>query len=50
MCHRGEDVNNKCVLCKNTYNGLKHVVNECEELKREREIVLNELNKIYLYF
>ena len=49
MCHRGffrEDINKKCVLCKDADNGLKHVVNECDELKREREIVLNELNRI----
>ena len=31
---------------KNVDNGIKHVVNECENLKGEREIVLNELNKI----
>ena len=49
MCHRGffrEDINKKCILCKDADNGLKHVVNECDELKREREIVLNELNRI----
>ena len=31
---------------KNADNRIKHVVNECENLKGEREILLNELNRI----
>jgi len=49
MCHRGsfiEDINKKCILCKDADNGIKNVANECKELKREREIVLIELNHI----
>jgi hypothetical protein len=49
MCHRGtfrEDINEKCVLCKNADNGIKHVINECEKLKTERNILLGELNEI----
>jgi len=49
MSYRGtfrEDINKKCILCKDADNGIKHVVNECEKLKREREIVLIELNHI----
>ena len=49
MCHRGsfrEDINEKCILCKIADNGIKHVVNEYEKLKKEREKVLKDLNKI----
>ena len=49
MCHRvsfREDINKKCILCKNADNGIKHVINECEKLKTERNILLGELNKI----
>jgi len=49
MCHRGsfrEDINEKCILCKNVDNGIKHVINECEKLKTERNILLSELNEI----
>ena len=49
MCHRRsfrEDINIKCILCKNADNGIKHVINECEKLKTERNILLDELNEI----
>ena len=49
MCHRGsfsEDINEKCILYKNADNGNKHVINECEKLKIERNILLGELNEI----
>ena len=49
MCHRGsfrEDISEKCILCKNADNGIKHVINECEKLKIERNILLGELNEI----
>ena len=31
---------------KIAYNGIKHVINECEKLKTERNILLGELNEI----
>ena len=46
MCHRGcfrEDIFEKCVLCKKENNGIKHVVNECIELKDLRDKLKNEL-------
>ena len=49
MCHRGsfrEDINKKCILCKDADNGIKHVVNECENLREERNELLTELNEI----
>ena len=49
MCHRGsfrEDINEKYILYKNADNGIKHVINECEKLKTERNILLSELNEI----
>ena len=49
MCHRGSfrnDINKKCVLCKDADNGLKHVVNECAKLKNERKQLLKDLNNI----
>ena len=42
MCHRGsfrEDIQ-KCILCKDANNGIKHVVNECKCLKEERKVLL----------
>jgi len=49
MCHRGsfrEDINEKCILYKNADNGIKHVINECEKLITERNILISELNEI----
>ena len=49
MCHRGsfrEDINKKCILCKNANNGIKHVINECECLKEERKELLYKLQII----
>ena len=49
MCHRGsfrEDINKKCILCKNANNGIKHVINECECLKEERKELLYKLQRI----
>ena len=49
MCHRGsfrEDINEKCILCKDADNGIKHVINECENLREERNELLTELNEI----
>ena len=45
MYHRvsfREDINKKCILYKNADIGIKHAVNECENLKGEREILLYE--------
>ena len=41
-----EDINKKSLLFKKTDNGFKHVLNECEELKGESEVVLDELYRI----
>ena len=49
MCHRGafrEDINEKYILCKKTDNGIKHVINKCEKLKSERNILLGGFNEI----
>ena len=36
----------KIKLKNNADNGIKHVINECEKLKTERNILLGELNEI----
>ena len=39
MCHRGafrEDINKKCILCKNADNRIKQVINKYENIKIER--------------
>ena len=49
MCHRGsvrEYIIEKCILCKNDDNEIKHVINVCEKLKSEKNILLGELNEI----
>ena len=49
MCHRGafrEDINKKCLLCEKDNNGIEHVINECEKLKKERNQLIVELNKL----
>ena len=49
MCHWEsfiEEINKKCILCKDADNGIKHVINECENLRAERKELLTELNKI----
>ena len=49
MCQRGcfrEDIFEKCVLCKKEKNGIKHVVNECIELKDLRDKLTNDLNNL----
>ena len=40
------DIFEKCVLCKKENNGIKHVVNECIELKDLRDKLINELNNL----
>ena len=39
-----EDINKKYILCKDTDNGIIHVINECENLRTERNELLTELN------
>ena len=49
MCHRGtfwEDIIKKYILCKNADKGIKYVINECEKLKAERNLLFGELNNI----
>ena len=49
MCQRGssrEDVCEKCILCKDSNNGIKHVVNECKWLKEERKELIIKLQYI----
>ena len=49
MCHRGafrEDINKKCLLCEKEDNGIEHVINNCKKLKKERNDLITELNKL----
>ena len=49
MCHNGsswENIIKKCILCKYADNRIKHVMNECNVLKNERENLLKEWNTI----
>ena len=49
MCHRGafrEDINEKCLLCEKEDNGIEHVINNCNKLKKERNELITELNKL----
>ena len=49
MCHRGafrEDINKKCLLCEKEDNGIEHVINNCKKLKKERNELITELNKL----
>jgi hypothetical protein len=46
MYHRGcfrEDIFDTYILCKKENNDIKHVINECFELKDK---LINELNKL----
>ena len=36
----------KCILCKDSNNGIKHVVNECKWLKEERKELIIKLQYI----
>ena len=49
MCQRGafrKDINEKCLLCDKENTGIKHVINDCEKLKKERNNLVIELNKL----
>ena len=52
MCHRecfGEDIFKKCILCKKENNNIKHLINECIELKELRDKLINEINNFWWY-
>ena len=36
----------KCLLCDKENTGIKHVINDCEKLKKERNNLIIELNKL----
>ena len=40
------DINNKCILCKNSDNSEEHVVNECAKTKKLRIKLAKELNDL----
>ena len=49
MCLWGafrKDINEKCLLCEKEDNGIKHVINNCKKLDKERNELINELNKL----
>ena len=49
ICQRGtfrEDINRKNILFKEANNGMKLVINKCENLRKERNKLLNKLNEI----
>ena len=41
-----EDINRKNILFKEANNGMKLVINKCENLRKERNKLLNKLNEI----
>ena len=40
------DINDKCILCKNSDNSQEHVVNECDKTKKLRAKLTKELNDL----
>ena len=40
-----EDINKKCILCKTENNSINHVDNVCKELEKERNDLINQINK-----
>ena len=49
MCHRGafrEDIIEKCVFCKTENNRIEHITNNCIKFKKEREELIEKLNKL----
>ncbi len=40
------DINDKCILCKNSDNSQEHVVNECAKTKKLRTKLTKELNDL----
>ena len=40
------DINDKCILCKNSDNSQEHVVNECAKTKKLRAKLIKELNDL----
>ena len=49
MCHIGvfrEDIDKKCLLYEKEDNGIEHVINNFKKLKKERNELMPELNKL----
>ena len=49
MCHWGcfrEDIFEKGIFCKKENDDIKHAINECIELKKLWDKLINELNKL----
>ena len=40
------DINDKCILCKNSDNSQEHVVNECAKTEKLRTKLIKELNDL----
>ena len=40
------DINDKCILCKNSDNSQEHVINECAKTKKLRTKLTKELNDL----
>ena len=40
------DINDKCILCKNSDNSQEHVVNECAKTENLRAKLIKELNDL----
>ena len=40
------DINDKCILCKDSDNSQEHVVNKCAKTKKLRAKLINELNDL----
>ena len=40
------DINDKCILCKNSENSQEHVVNECAKTEKLRARLIKELNDL----
>ena len=41
------DINDKCILCKDSDNSQEHVINECAKTKKLRAKLTKELNDLY---
>ena len=41
-----KDINDRCILCKDSDNSQEHVVNECDKTKKLRPKLIKELNDL----
>ena len=41
-----KDINNKCILCKNSDNSQEHVINDCSKREKLRTKLIKELNDL----